>query len=518
MLNRIMFSLSLASLWTVAAETGSGKRPPVTALKKGKTVYVRSFFSSEQDVLMQIGTGRNDQINFYRSWLVPSEEPFDLLLYRKGTIFHGCSDDAAPWRLNDTYIGGNHGYGFTIEVTSPGHGLTTADIGSEWADAKGTKFYVVRIIDEQLFWVLSENRSDGDIWRLTNKVEGQVLTDVSGRKLDVQKTGWKQIYPACRIIAQQYLVNGKEPLRDEQVTTCEFLDIVDEYDIVPPDKLLASIIANPGKEPDWVAEELGSMIHNRIVYRFLPRGTCVIRHRAKALRDFKFGYMGFTQSMRLRSREHDLREEYIPKTVPFERERTQYNFRNVQDISAEKGYRFYFMASKGNIADPANLPDRFVQFLGKTMDGRRERRIGYAIGYSLLEGMTVPGVRSRNTDYAFRLIGTRKSYPVAISGKLVTAGTEFDCLAYRQYFDPTLYPNATCVYWHKQNGTYVLYADYHKSVRNDVIKLPTELTGRQVTVVEKTPTATVVSGNTIPADGLVLSVTGDYGYVVLKLD
>lgn len=91
-------------------------------------------------------------------------------------------------------------------------------------------------------------------------------------------------------------------------------------------------------------------------------------------------------------------------------------------------------------------------------------------------------------------------------------------LAYRQYIDPSADKNATCLYWHKQGNCHVLYADYHKSVEKDLIKLPAELDGKKISVIEKTPSAKLLTEGTVPPEGVAVSVDGGYGYVVLKLE
>jgi hypothetical protein len=52
-------------------------------------------------------------------------------------------------------------------------------------------------------------------------------------------------------------------------------------------------------------------------------------------------------------------------------------------------------------------------------------------------------------------------------------------------------------------------------VARDVIKLPSKLAAKAPTVVEKTPSLTFRPDRT--AGGVVVSVTGDYGYVVFRI-
>ena len=146
--------------------------------------------------------------------------------------------------------------------------------------------------------------------------------------------------------------------------------------------------------------------------------------------------------------------------------------------------------------------------------------MGYALGYSLLHGLTEPKERAKNTSYAINLHTTSKSYPAAIDAKMgptIPKGKRFHYVAYRQYFRPSAQKNATCLYWHEEDGGTVVYADYHKSVDRDVLELPGELRRKKIKVLEKTPSLKLHTLRKVTGKGLVVSVKGDYGYVVLVL-
>ena len=178
------------------------------------------------------------------------------------------------------------------------------------------------------------------------------------------------------------------------------------------------------------------------------------------------------------------------------------------------------MPGSNNVEDAENLPDRFIQFLGRNKDGKTVREVGYALGYSLIHGLTQPAQRAQHANSAIMLYTSSKSYPVAIDSKtraIVPVGTPFYCIAYRQYFCPAAQQHATCFYLHQESDDTVVYADYHQSVERDVLRLPAELTGRSITVIEKTPSVTLHSTGTVPPGGAAVSVAGDYGYIVFKV-
>lgn len=519
--NVILGSSIIGAVCTCAAiEKTPEQMQKLIVVKNGHWTYVRSYFSPEQDVVISMqDTGTNGQITFGHTRLVPCSLPSDPEAFEKVTVFHGCGDDSTPWLLNSTYIGGNHGCSDARELTAKEHGLTVKDIGSEWTDEAGTKFYIIKIAFAYKIWILSENTGKNGIWKFNTAIKGNILKSSSGdRALTFEEIKGVQITPACRIKEQKYLVNGKTALEDGKVTSCDFLDIVEEYDIIAPDSLLEMIRRNPGKVPQFTADGLDPVITNHIVYRFQPMGACTVEHRSIARRDFNLGYMGFIQSAPLTKGSFATHEYYIPKTIPFELKGNNYDFANFADYSQKLPNELLFGAKHKNISDPKNPPDRYIQFLGDKKDGIAERKIGYVIGYSLIEGITRPEMRSKNCEAPLFLYVSNKTYPHAIDGGTVEKGKEFHCLAYRQYFNPSAYKNATIVYWHKEGDSCLLYIDYHKSVDNDIIKLPDCLSGRKISIVEKIPSVRLLTEKTVPAEGIALSVSDKYGYIVLRLD
>ena len=493
----------------------------VGVLKNGAEVLVRSAFSPEQDVIIKVSKGTNKQINFDQTRLVARSADLTEADFMKGLLIHGCGDDSTPWNLNGTYIGANHGCSDAREITCPNHGRTTTDIGHAWQDGAGTKFYIMRIVNADKFWLLSENKSTNNIWEFTTRIVGTTLTDQArGLTLTFTNAAMAQLTPACRINKQAYLADGHTPVEEGQPISCCFFDIVEEYDIINPAALLADIIRHPGVEPNFTADHPAAVIRNQIVYRFYPQGCTVVEHRSKALQDFRVGYMGFVQSAKLNQGAFATHEYYIPKTKAFTQDGLTYNFKAIQDYSFKLPTPLKFTAAASNIEYPDNLPERFIQLLGSKADGKTIRRVGYALGYSLTQGMTQPAERAKNTLNAIMLYTSSKSYPSAIdnkAGKIIQAGTEFHCTAYRQYFNPAAQTNATCVYWHPEGTGMVVYVDYHQSVSHDRVKLPKEMTNKQITVIEKTDSLTLHADATIPAEGIDLSVANGYGYLVFSV-
>ncbi len=489
-------------------------------VKNKDVILIRSPFQKEKDLVIRIELGENRQINFRSTFLVDSSSTTDYTLW-DGLTIHGNGDDAAPWNINGTYIGGNHGAEGVCELTCTGHGLATADLGKEWTDEKGRKLYLVKIVSPDTLWFLGENTATAPLWKFNFTISGNTLTGKNdGRKLIFTKNNGIQLRPACRIRKQAYLADGKTPLADGTVTTCNYFEIAEEYDIINPGSVLADVIAHPGIERNFIADHLDAVLRLEIVYRFYPNGSNVIETKAKALQSFNLGSALFVMTAPLTTRGNSYsREYYVPKTRPFVLDGKNFDFQKIQDYNDKPPASINFSTDGTYVEDSKNLPERFIQFLSRKENNRNVREIGFALGYSLIQGVTQPHVRAGNVKNAAILYTSLKSYPYAMDSKmgLIPAGMEFHCVGYRDYFAPQAYPNATCVYWHAEGDDIILYADYHRKIDRDTIKLPPNFTGRKISIVEKTPSVTLHTTDEVPATGIVLSVGDAYGYIVLKL-
>jgi hypothetical protein len=495
----------------------------IQVLKSNNKVYVRSYFAPGKDVVTSIGIGRNGHINFERAGLMDSKLEMTVDKCRRAATFHYCGDDATPWNLNGTYIGANHGAYDVLELTVAKHGLSKIDLGTGWKDGKGKEFFLIKIVGPDKIWVLSENSGKGDIWRFNKRLFGKELKNANGLKLKVSQKRRAQLIPSCRIQKQAYLVDGVNPLPDNKAVICDFLDVVDVYDIIAPDSVLEKVKKNCGKQVRFNTGELDSVLTNNIRYRFQGRGACTVLHKAKLNRKIRLGYMGFIQTSQLKKGKYQKHHYFIPKTKAFEYKGVKYDFSGFQDYSKRLKDSLSFNEKLKCLVDPDDLPDRWIQLLGnkEKENDKIKYEIGYAVGYSLTDGITRPELRAKNSSRACFLYTSNKTYPSAVDYKIgsLKAGDEFTCLAYRQYFSPFgISAKSSSSYLHKQGDSWMLYLHYQQPVAEDVVKLPGKLTGKRITVVENTPGVKVLSGLSIPQEGLRLISEKKRGFIVLKID
>ena len=318
----LLFALCAAGV--EGAPAGAAEAPagpagtPLRVVRYAENVFIRSAFSPAEDLVVQVAKGRNGQANFMGTRLVPTAAGVSQADLSGGRLIHGNGDDSTPWNLNGTYIGANHGCSAGREITCAGHGKAAADLGSEWEDEKGSRFYLIKIVDKDRLWFLPANQGTGAIWRFNSTVAGAALTNkAKGATLAFTKNEMAQVLPACRMKKQEYLVEGRTPLEEGKPVSCTFFDIAEESEIINPGSLLQDLVTHPGTERPFNAGHLDAVVRDRILYRFYPNGANVITYDSKALQEFNLGYMGFIQSAKLTQGQYETHEYYIPKTLPF---------------------------------------------------------------------------------------------------------------------------------------------------------------------------------------------------------
>ena len=507
------------------AQAGPGVAPAplpdkLLVLKQGKGALIRSAFSHTHDLVQRIGLGSNGQISFHGTCLLERSRDLSAAELARAVGIHSTGDDSTPWNINGTYIGGNHGCSDARLVTIANHGMTARDIGAAWRATNGVNFYLIKVVDKNQLWFLSENKGPDDLWKFVTPIPGTSLVQaVDGTRLWVTNQAMAQWNPACRILQQDFVLDSGAPPPEKESVACRWLDIIERYDIINPASALRQVRAHPGQEFDVNSPDLQAVIENEIRYRFRPDGSCVIRHKAVARQAFKMGYMGFIQTYKLTQGSYAAHGYYVPNTVPFTADGRSFDFRAVQDFSITFSNSIPWCSAE-NLAAPERYPDRFIQLLGR-QDGKDTAwQVGYAAGYSLVQGLSRPDIRFRQAGRAaFGVNPGKKTYPVAVDqkmGSVIPAGTAFDCLAYRQYFFPDPRLKATCCYGNWQGNDYVLYADYHRPVAHERLPVPKELVGQPVSVIDKTDSVTLNTAKA-GADGIDVSVKGPSGYVILRV-
>ena len=79
-------------------------RNKLIALTRGGFVCLGTYFSIDNNILITMNKGSNDQINYSDTRLIPAVVPSDNQLLETNFIFHYCGGDTTQCNLNGTYI------------------------------------------------------------------------------------------------------------------------------------------------------------------------------------------------------------------------------------------------------------------------------------------------------------------------------------------------------------------------------------------------------------------------------
>ena len=336
---------------------------------------------------------------------------------------------------------------------------------------------VLKVENERCLWVISENLGKGDIWRFV-RPEADGLKNASGKALNGYRTSMQQLRPAVRITGREYLADGK-PLGDSESAVCDVFTVRETYDILATDSILAHVRKNAGRESSFTDPAVDKVLTQSMEYQFYPDGSCIVTHRARFFRDVRLGYMGFIQAGPMNyTRCFERHTYYIPKIRPFTVNGILYDFGNGVDYSKKLPHTIYF--KNDSFADPGNPPDRFLQYV----EGAGKPEVGFAIGYAVTEGIGMNSVRKNNIRTALFLYTSNKTYPYALDGAkmpVIRSGSEFYCMAYRQYFDAS-----RGWYANRQGKDKIYYVDFREPVSGRELVFPDEAAGKKPVVLEKT--------------------------------
>lgn len=476
----------------------------IRILKSGGNLYVRSYFNETKDVVIRIAISNNNLItNIYNTFLIASSASDSASIYVAGESIHGSSDDTCPWNTqNCGYIGGNHGFNAS-DVIVASHDKANADIGSLWSDGTGKEWYLTEIRSSTNLIFACKPYTYAGSWQTTTGT-GSTLVHVSGATntadvVVISQTAL-QMKPITLNHTVKILVDGKYDLIEDELTYGDFVDLIDQHDIVDPSTVTYSYPTAWNNGSPW--------IRNRITQRLQNYGAFILDYSAEILRELSLGYMGFIQSTKLNKGTYDKVFAYMPKVLI----NNGYDFKAIIDFTSNPSVSLNY--TDAYLESTSNPPDRLIEFLG---DNDGTKRVGYAHGYNIVYGHGKSASRDANNTNQWNIHTSGKSYPHCIDNLGIISTGYYHAIAYRQYFDPQLYPNTTCVYHHKIGNMEMVYIDIHQNVTNLKIQLPSFLTGKAITLVEKNSDLTLVSDELVTSDGVIVTVTNNYGYAVLKL-
>lgn len=475
----------------------------------GDTIYMRSAWSETQDLFRVCGLGGNKQFNYTYTALVDKKVP-DTDLMVKGKYpgrFHWCGDSVGvmhlypdPAKRTIYIVSGNHGFTGSV-VTKKDHNYTKADIGKKFVEGH---------------WIAAVESKDSF----------KVLPALNKKDVPAGMTAKNfHNFQATRTVSRIYLLDGKE-LPKGKILKGKNLTVIEKTGICTFEALVAANFKHDAVNDFYTVWDY--------TYNFYPNGSCRADAKITFTRDVCTMGVSTMQDSDMEMGKFEFYEKYIPKVKKFTQAATlpwrsaqvryfdgkkyvtdtrTYDFENIQDMTfkrkgqAATNSRFE-IAVKGNYVDPADLPDRWIEFLGNVENGKRCRKIGNVLGLDPTYGALTNAERAKNR-LAFIIPSWHKNYPshFAPGKKIIKKGTVLEMGGYRCYFNPEKIGDASVLFTIPQKQGARVFADFHKSVKDYVLPFAADA---KVTILEKTPSV-VLKGNKV-------SVTGTYGRLVVQTE
>ena len=478
-------------------------------MRHDKSIAVRTNWDDKNDLLLFCAPGRNNrQFNFSSSCIIPKTQTMESLKrrFKLPPIIHGCGDSTGVIHMysdakrSELYIlSGNHGYNGTT-ITLPGHNFTKDDIGKKFKD----KYYIVRIDSKDSFSVLPQIRK-------------KEIPEAKNLKPLINFRG-------TRVLDCKYMIDGTE-LKPGMIVSGKVLTVTEKTGACNFKALAAAKFQHDKVNRFYAVHE--------ITYNFYPNSACRVDTRITFPEDICLMGASPVQDSDLEMRGFDFYEKYIPKVKPIQEspetdwrkaqafycpqkkymtDSRRYDFAAVQDLTEIRKTRGpaatrFQIKVNGGYVDPNDQPDRWIEFVGKNENGKRVRKIGNVLGLDTEYGIFRKSERAKNLS-SFIIPNWHKTYPTqyARGTQIVKAGTVFEAVGYRCYFNPEKIGDATVLFTIPVKDGKKVYADFHKSVKD--YSLPFAADAK--TVIMESSSGVSLKGNKV-------SVSGSYGYIVVKV-
>jgi len=501
---------------------------PMSVTKSGNNLYIRAKFTSTLDIIqlvvMATGTAfTNDTVNVQGARTCDNtlSKTSNVEAWNTGTVLAVQGDSSAPIKYNGTYIGGNHGAFVVKEITATGHGKTVVDVGSEWVDGLPRKWYLMRVVDANKLWFISENLSVAPAWSFSSTLTGSTLT----HSADATNTGAitvvssvsTQLWPALQSQTKKIMLDGITELTVDGTYLCTTLDIVNSYTIPNVAAVLTYVrsLVGGATQPSFIDSSIAPDVSRCITYRYAENGSCTIIDSVRNYNQLTLDYFGGTQAEPLEYTGKQL-WQYIPRVSPIVGTIKTWDFINQENIG---GTFEALTIGLSKFTDVNNPPDRMAQIV-KTAG---VSNFGMMIGFSPVRSVGLPATRKTLISESNLVSAIRKQYLKALNGggsaftgNVLPVNSVYDIVAYRAYWSAETCPEATSFIWFRDGKSIIVIADFHQNVTCSKLPLPEYFSGLDVTVIDKTASLTL-HGNNVLNDGLLVTVTGGYGYIVAKL-
>lgn len=505
---------------------------PVTVVVDSGSVYVRQPYNDTFDTVRQVDVSQTidddhtgavqfgsvmripkgvrpaDTVLFYES---DGDDPYDARQIGRG------GDTAAPENLNNTFIGGGHGF-VGRELTSVGHGLSLTDVGDEGTDGDSKDWILTDVPDTDTLIIMPANEGTSTAWDFNNTLTGSTITFDSAGAIAFSGSSSYADNDLLQSHEVSVWLDGVE-LTADGVYRGYRAEVQESYGIPNPADWLTQLIAEKGAASPRALSDSQNDTHVSlsISYQFGRFGEMVTyfdHYVAQGYARTGDGYFGGQQWLVLftKSGSGDYVCQYIPDLTGSV---GGYDFTGIADIS---GNSSSVNVERTDCLDTDNPASHYAQIARDSSD---DAKYGFAHGYARHLGIGVPAVRAASVDRIFNLSSAEKQYAIAVddgAGSTASKGDSALAVCWNQYYDIEDTPLYTC---HNvveyADGTVHWIIDIHDTldgvwINHDAFKY---LIGRSATTIDSTDFTLDCSA--VTPKGLRVSTTGGYGRAVVSI-
>ncbi len=431
-------------------------------------ILFRTRFNEKYDIVQQFtnhygALERNSQIDFLSSALIEKENGDH---WNAPIVINQSNDEAPPMIINGHFIGGGHGEPCCIDVYSPLHGKTVRDVGAVYVDDEGTKYTLLRILNEDWLNLVSENIGESVTqYKFKMPAVGNLTYLSNGEntsKIIIKKQTDKAYLVRGIRHRQKKVVAYKDGIAETlylNSTECDYGEIWESYDILNPATIAPELTARRPSDGYTHAPDLANygdpMVSLDQKFIILPDGTILVDFEVKKLMNVRLDVCMGVMYQEKKDVFGGGIHRYLSKLKPLETSNGVFDFSTPLALRNGDYWPAWHTPQKNEWKDPNKPFDKIVDYF-RDKDGKD--KLGFACGYlPVYDGH--PEKRKDIVNGSILLYKSRKAYPYFASGN---QSSHFRGVAYRKFFDPE---QRSSVYTIDHDGKKYIYFDIFENAQ-----------------------------------------------------
>ena len=509
----------------VSSQTDLIVDPIKSVTISGGHAYLRYAWNSTLDALHRISVYRTDPtingpVDSTGVRTIPIATANNNIItivnaYTAGTLIAPQGDSSGPLYYNSSFIGANHGPSVAHSVTHTAHGKTAVDIGSEWNGPSGSKHYIIKIVDQNTLWLVSNNSGTLEKWNFyATSLSGQTLTHSFGA------TSTTNIVISADATQTQILPNLIRRYLQVEVDNVAINHLVDglyypqksfrifeNYSICNPAAMVNYLKDNVGESPAFNDDSIYADCDIRNIHSFQSNGCHILKQSILWNSATSFSYQGVLQDNPPVN--VGVLNQYVPGVIPI----GGADYKALVDITSSLTA---FDTPLATWSDAANPPNRMAQIT----KAAGVNKYGIVLGFSPLTGIGTRNNRiiACSADAMATFSGaSKKQYPQAVSsGKQPQAKETYTIVGYHHVYNAETVPDATVATWFVDDNDVIIVLDFHKTSELSRVILPAFCNGWSCSLIDS-QNVTLLSNIIIDSGGVAVACTATYGYAIIRV-